>query len=47
MITSLLTFIVSLFIVICAWSAFEIYLEKRKKIPRTLQHISQSSDDHP
>ncbi|WP_157998072.1 hypothetical protein [Acinetobacter sp. P8-3-8] len=46
MLMTLCIVIVLVFLVICAWSAFEIYLEKRKKPTTTYKQISQTTDEN-
>ena len=45
MLVTFLVVIISVFLVICAWSAFEVYLDKRKENTPCLKAISQSTDD--
>ncbi|WP_161553511.1 MULTISPECIES: hypothetical protein [Acinetobacter] len=46
MLITLFVVIVSVFLIICAWSAFDIYLDKRKQANQSLNVIAQSTDDH-
>ena len=46
MLMTLSIVIVLVFFVICAWSAFEIYLEKRKNRSTVYKQISQTTDEN-
>lgn len=46
MLMTLLIVIVLVFFVICAWSAFEIYLQKRKNHSTVYKQISQTTDEN-
>ena len=46
MLLALFTVIVFVFFVICVWSAYEIYLDKRKNTNSSFQQLPQTTDDN-
>ena len=46
MLITLFIVIVLVFSVICVWSAFELYLDKRKKPTTRYKQISQTTDEN-
>ncbi len=46
MLITLFVVIILVFLIICTWTGFDIYLDKRKEANQTLNSIVQSTEDH-